>query len=439
MTQEHMAPPETVVTQSHLAYPHPALQLGTPKVQETIRQSELDSLAHPSHPGVWLQLADAYQKTQQFESAHQAARTAVNLAPKLATARILLGKIELQLGLPSAIDILQQTLRDTISDSLKVEGHTLIGEYYRNTHQHTLAYKHYLAANRLRAAMNTVRNLRKSYENPHPEALGNVETWAKTVESAVLRRWPQAPRSADHPEDPIFLLGFPRSGSKVIGQVLANHPKLHLVSEAATVEPTIHTLQSVTSVFPDLSHRSPSELARAKAIYWNSVRNRSLKPIPRGQRLIDPVPLHILRLPVLARIFPNSKFIFALRDPRDACLSCFMHNYRPTAATANFVELQTTARYHAACFKVLHAVQTQLQTPIIETRYENLVTAPRATFVKLLKELQLHEDLALPNQVLYKDSIHRWPHYPTAMREMQPWLNISIDRFNYHESMIQSA
>ena len=42
-----------------------------------------------------------------------------------------------------------------------------------------------------------------------------------------------------------------------------------------------------------------------------------------GRVLIDKNPELTLLLPLVARVFPEMKVVFALRDPRDVVISCF--------------------------------------------------------------------------------------------------------------------
>jgi hypothetical protein len=71
---------------------------------------------------------------------------------------------------------------------------------------------------------------------------------------------------------------------------------------------------------------APSQVEAARAHYWSLVRQRvTLLP---GEQLIDKNPLNILRLPAIARLFPNARILLAIRHPYDVLLSCFMQHFR---------------------------------------------------------------------------------------------------------------
>ncbi|WP_424315559.1 sulfotransferase, partial [Haloferula sp.] len=39
--------------------------------------------------------------------------------------------------------------------------------------------------------------------------------------------------------------------------------------------------------------------------------------------------LNSIEIGLIACLFPEARIIFALRDPRDVCLSCFQQTFRP--------------------------------------------------------------------------------------------------------------
>ena len=50
-----------------------------------------------------------------------------------------------------------------------------------------------------------------------------------------------------------------------------------------------------------------------------------------GKVFVDKHPLNTLKLPLIARLFPHAKILFACRDPRDVMLSCFRHRFQMSA------------------------------------------------------------------------------------------------------------
>ncbi|HBB41313.1 MAG TPA: sulfotransferase, partial [Proteobacteria bacterium] len=54
---------------------------------------------------------------------------------------------------------------------------------------------------------------------------------------------------------------------------------------------------------------------------------------------VDKLPLNLLQLGAVHRLFPRAKVVFVVRDPRDCCLSCYMRAFVPNQAMVNFLDL----------------------------------------------------------------------------------------------------
>ena len=67
------------------------------------------------------------------------------------------------------------------------------------------------------------------------------------------------------------------------------------------------------------------------ARYWSAVRGFGAEPA--GRTFIDKAPAGTLYLPLVAKLFPTAKVLFALRDPRDVVLSCLRNNFQLNAMT----------------------------------------------------------------------------------------------------------
>ena len=60
---------------------------------------------------------------------------------------------------------------------------------------------------------------------------------------------------------------------------------------------------------------------------------------PGGKVFIDKHPLNTLKLPLIARMFPDARILFACRDPRDVVLSCFRRRFKMNAAMYQLLSL----------------------------------------------------------------------------------------------------
>ncbi|MEX2644422.1 MAG: sulfotransferase [Acetobacterales bacterium] len=174
------------------------------------------------------------------------------------------------------------------------------------------------------------------------------------------------------PDDPVFLVGFPRSGTTLTEQILAAHPRLLTTDE----EPF---LPDLTHEWPALAGGAyPHGLASLSDDAAAQLRDRYRAALARrfgagGRRVVDKLPLNILHLGLIRRLFPAAPVIVALRDPRDVVLSCFMQQFAPNAPMVQFFDLARSARFYAAVMDLWLGWREDLDPPAMESRYEDVV------------------------------------------------------------------
>ena len=100
----------------------------------------------------------------------------------------------------------------------------------------------------------------------------------------------------------------------------------------------------------------------------------------KDRLLIDKNPSHTSVMPVLIRIFPESRILIALRDPRDVCLSCFMQPLRMGPVSSAYMSLEETVTEYISVMESCKAITSKMKNPWLEIRYEDVVNdlAPAA-------------------------------------------------------------
>ena len=95
----------------------------------------------------------------------------------------------------------------------------------------------------------------------------------------------------------------------------------------------------------NLLNLSEREVIKLQDVYHQElIKHTNIEKI-KNKILIDKLPLSIIDIGLILRLFPNAKFILSLRHPLDCILSCFMQTFNLNNAMANFVDLKTTAHY----------------------------------------------------------------------------------------------
>lgn len=274
----------------------------------------------------------------------------------------------------------------------------------------------------------------------------------RTLVERDLALWDDAWRSEwrdvgpidDGHTDPIFLVGFPRSGTTLLDTMLMGLPELSVLEERPMAARTVRLVEG-----EDIRTLSADRIVELRAAYFGFAREFGWD---ESRRLVDKHPLNMERIPFLHRLFPDARFILAERHPYDVVLSCFMANFTVNLAMRSFTSLDEAARTYDAVFSAWHrgldlfpAVSWR---PI---RYERLVEDSEAELAPLVDWLGLdwHDNLRDHTQMaqsrgrvrtasysqigekLYTRAADRWRRYADHLEPVMPILRPWADRMGY--------
>lgn len=258
----------------------------------------------------------------------------------------------------------------------------------------------------------------------------------------------QPPAAPDGPRAHVFLLGFPRSGTTLLEQVLVSHPEVETLDERDCLAEAERALLRPPGGLARLAAMSEAELQPWRDGYWRWAALTGRRPA--GKVFIDKLPLHSIRLPLIARLFPEAKILFALRDPRDVVLSCFRRSFRVNAAMYEFVSLDGAARFYDAVMAFSALCRERLALDLTEARYEALVGDFDGEVGRLCAFVGLDWDPAMRDfaeaarkrvirtpsaaQVrrgLYSTGREQWRRYAEEMATVAPVLAPWVTRFGY--------
>jgi Flp pilus assembly protein TadD len=295
-------------------------------------------------------------------------------------------------------------------------------------------------------AARLVPNLMREDSNP-------LDITSYPVAEEDYARWIIDPNAPSAESSPIFIVGFPRSGTTLLEQMLDAHPGLRSMDERAFLQKVIQKMQeSGEHTYPEDLHRlDASDLEELRKTYWQNV--GSVVQLKPGERLVDKNPLNIMRLPIIHRIFPNARIILALRHPCDVLLSNYMQCFRAPAFQVLCSSFQRLARGYddAMEFWVRHA--KLFNTAAIELRYEDLLDDFEVQARRIADHLGLTDVDALQRfqetarakgfistpsyaqvvEPLNKKAVGRWHRYSAQLEPVLPVLMPAIERWNYTE------
>jgi hypothetical protein len=172
-----------------------------------------------------------------------------------------------------------------------------------------------------------------------PTALGLLRALTPSLES---RTFPAAP-ARERPQPArahVFIVGFPRSGTTLLEQVLEQHPDVTTLPEKDCFD-DVGALMGDRTRFEAFCRMPDAALDRYRAAYWRRVAEEGYDPA--GRVFVDKHPFHSFKLPLIFRLFPDAHILFARRDPRDTVLSCFRHRFAMSAPMYQLLTLEGAA------------------------------------------------------------------------------------------------
>jgi tetratricopeptide (TPR) repeat protein len=267
-------------------------------------------------------------------------------------------------------------------------------------------------------------------------------------DAADVARWNHA-GAPSFMQSPIFIVAFPRSGTTLLEQVLDAHPRLRSMDERPYLQNAIEKLNVDGAHYPErMASLTPAQLAVARDHYWSLVgQHVQLAP---GEQLVDKNPLNILRLPAIARLFPNARILLAVRHPCDVVLSCFSQHFRNEFAW-DCRDLPTLAHTYRRTMDFWHQQAALLQPTQREVRYERLVTDFETELRALAEFLELpwvgtmlepgaHAQrrgyIGTPSyaqvvQPVHQRAVDRWRAYASQLAPAVPELRPYLERWVY--------
>lgn len=231
----------------------------------------------------------------------------------------------------------------------------------------------------------------------------------------------------DRSAAPIFIVGFPRSGSTLIEQILASHPQVQGLGE--------------TGVLPALATYGYPEAAGGlrdlAARYLAAMRKRGWDGT---SRFVDKTLENYLHVGLIHLLFPRAVILHAVRDPMDTGLAC----YRQLFASGNetLYDLADIGAEYVRYRGLMDHWAGVLPGRMIDVAYEALVTDPQSQIPTLVIEaaglvwdpavLRFHEraggvQTASASQVrrpIYRSSVERWRRHAGSLQPLAAALSV---------------
>jgi hypothetical protein len=280
------------------------------------------------------------------------------------------------------------------------------------------------------------------------ERFERIDAWFQSADPAPWRLAPAGTPAPGQAAAHAFLVGFPRSGTTLLEQALAGHSGVVALEEAPTLAAAHAEFMGSSEGLSRLAKLSPAEAEHWRARYWAEVAAHGVEV--GGRLFLDKAPAGTVDLPLVAKLFPEARILFAVRDPRDVALSCLRNNFQLNAMTYAFTDLAQTTACYSACMALARTYRAVLPLDVLDVRHEALIADFDGGLAEICRFLDLSPEPAMADvagtagrravrtpsapQVragLNSKGVGRWRGYADQLAPVLPVLEPWVRRFGY--------
>ncbi len=422
----------------------------------------------PDDPIVLTELGIAYARVEDFDSAITTLKRAIELSPDFGPAQIELGLIYESLNLledlaelVEANDTAETPAEAEFLRAWKARRDGRFDEAARHAAAipetvHPIARFHLIAGIEDRlgnssAAFDAFARMNAESLKAYPPPTGpsfrqKVQAELENWTSDWAENFTEIAGVEDGLRDPIFIVGFPRSGTTLLDTMLMGIEELSVLEERPMMAGVVRNMGDHHP-----GHLEASTIAELRQNYFADARRFGADT---DKWIVDKHPLNMVRLPAIYRLFPNARIILAERHPYDVVLSTFMANFNLNHAMRSFTDLEEAAQTYDAAFSSWTRAIEHFPIDWTSVRYERLVENPRKELEPLIDWLGLEWDdgllahtetarqrgrvrTASYSQIaeeLYTRATGRWKRYNEQLRPVMPILKPWADKMGYADT-----
>lgn len=231
-------------------------------------------------------------------------------------------------------------------------------------------------------------------------------------------------------EDPIFIVGLPRSGSTLVEQILASHSLVEGTTELPYLGLISERLAGLirTAPYPELlKDLAPSDFADLGEAYLEAAQGHRRLGCPR---FIDKMPENFQHIGLIHLILPHARIIDVRRSPMASGLAIFRQHFGEGRRYA--YDLRDIGLFYRDYVELMNAYDAALPGRVHRVIYEDLVEDPEPEIRRLLDYcglpfepdcLSFHENrrpVMTPSAEQVRQPIFR--HGLDSWRAYEPWL-----------------
>ena len=405
---------------------------------------------HPDNADYLVRWSAMEEKRHRLDEAISLARRAMEIEPgqisaHLALARALSRNKQYEAALSELDSIDQSKLQyePQIKFSLLFER----GSLEDRLEQYDAAFADFVEANEIKH-----QALGTQYSE---ESDGkNRERICKVLNRNLFERLPRcdAGQRSDNIR-PIFIVGFPRSGTTLLEQILASHSAVSAGDELVFIEEARNQIPKYTgstekypeTLVDEANPVTPEVVCKLRDYYLERVKQHGI--IESGTSMFtDKMPHNLANLGLISMIFPEAPIIHITRHPMDSCFSAFMANFGHGHGYTSTME--NTVKHYAGLMELAEHYKRELDMNYLQIRYEDILDDPEGQVRQVLecvglpwedaclkfyetKRISKTASYAQVTQKLYTTSRYRYKNYYKHLEPLEPILRETMQRFGY--------
>ncbi|MCZ6828890.1 MAG: sulfotransferase, partial [Gammaproteobacteria bacterium] len=391
-------------------------------------------------------LAALYERTNQLALAEESNSRALAINPDDADSHFVQALLLRRRGdTGEAIAVLEALDGEALSENYRTRRYFELGKLLDAEGESEKAFKAYNRGNLLHSRSAAAAMVNKDHYRSKIHAM----------QSALSTEWVNSwsPHAGQCNEaTPIFIVGFPRSGTTLLDQILDSHPRIQVMEERPVFASVERALQTMPGGYPGaLQGLTETDITSLRKLYFDVVDQRFTRS--PAHFFVDKRPINTEYVPLIQRLFPGARIIFACRHPCDVVLSNFMQYYNLNDAMANFFSLEDTVHLYRQVMTLWLDCTELLDLNFHAVRYESLVSDIDAELHKLFTFLEVDWDervldfhrhagekdiINTPSyehvtQPIYARATDRWHryrrHFEPFLQDLEPF----IQRLGYAE------
>ena len=368
-------------------------------------------------PRVHLSLGHVYKTMGEIENSIDSYKNSIIQNKLSGEAYWSLANLKTYSFSENEIKVMEETLKEDMSDIERSQIYFALGKAYEVKKDFDNSFNNYFKGNDLK------KDLTKYSSDD------TTDNTKRILDFFNLENIRDFSKSLTVNQDPIFVLGMPRSGSTLVDQIISSHSQVDGTQELPNIIKIASELNS------NNQNTYPEILKELDELKLTEMGNNYLSETTWARKnapfFIDKMPNNFIHIGLIKTILPNAKIIDTRRDPMDTCFSCYKQFF--ARGQLFTYSLEDLGNYYTDYIKAMNHWHNVYGKDIYTVHYDNVINKTEDT----IRELIDYCNLPFEKECLefYKSS--RPVKTPSAEQVRQPIYKSGLNYWkNYEKHLV---